>query len=948
MTLTVGTDSFTSFSPGPDIVNLGSVAHLTVVDTITAGVGDAPANADVLQLNTSGVTYTLQGANLPSITGLERIQTGLGGQYTVVVDADFLANNYDSTGRLTVAAAATTAFNQHFTLQGTPASGKFFSVVLPGITSSTNDTVIGSDGSDEVILNGLGTDSVNTGLGADTVFATLAQLSAADTLDGGSGTDTLVLTGGGTVNLGTFSKVTGFEVVRIADNGLSSAGLTLSNAFVTSAGGTVTLEMANISAVPVTFDASALTGSNRVIMTGAAPVLVGITGGAGNDELYGRTQSGDSLNGGAGDDKLYPMLGGTGDFVTMGGGADTVFGTASDLDNLTISDFGSGDVIQITSHAFTGGVMAGTGSSTGMTAFSIRVDTAGNKLYLETSGDSTADATINLSSGGFSGSNFSVTSGTISYVAGPSLAFSATGGETVTGTVGNDTVTAATGTLSAGESINGAGGSDTLHLTGGGGFNLNGVLGLGSIHRIITDNIATSVILPNTGTTRLVLGSGNDSITIGAGTSVNTIWGGAGSDEVTLGGGIMTTLVSNGGLDTGSMLISVSGDPNATIFADGDTITGGSSANIVVVATTAVAPTVISLGGSSGSVTAFVHGTATTVVTGSNSDLLYGGPGSQRFDAGPGSDILIGEAGRDLLLGGADNDMLVGGADGDILVAGSGQNTVWGDAGQDVFVLDTTGVDLITDFVSGVDRINVRAISGAIVDFASLEAEMTATSATNGWSYRLVSTPSIGFDVISATKLTAADFIFGQIGVGAAGAANETINGTSQDDLLLGLDGHDSLFGSAGADTLVAGMGADTLDGGADGDVFVFPAGTNAIIGAAPDVIVGLEASDTIRLGPSSLNLSLSASTTFTVGAVTAGPANGMADVLGLFSGTPGSTNSIVQTRSVTISGGALAGNVYLFINDGAVGGSAGPDMLIRLVGGSLPVASAFTVGEYL
>ncbi|TAD87246.1 MAG: hypothetical protein EAZ99_17970, partial [Alphaproteobacteria bacterium] len=693
----------------------------------------------------------------------------------------------------------------------------------------------------------------------------------------------------------------------------------------------------NISAVPVTFDASALTGSNRVIMTGASPVRVGITGGAGNDELYGRAQSGDSLNGGAGDDKLYPMLGGTGDFVTMGGGADTVFGTASDLDNLTISDFGSGDVIQITSHAFTGGVMAGTGSSTGMTAFSIRVDTAGNKLYLETSGDSTADATINLSSGGFSGSNFSATGGMISYVAGPSLVFTATGAETITGTAGNDTFTAATGTLGAGERVVGAGGSDTLHLTGGGAFNLNGVLGLTSIHRITTDNVATSVILPNDGISRLLLGSGNDTITIGAGTSVNTIWGGAGSDEVTLGGGNFTSVVSNGGLDTGSMLISVSGNPNATIFADGDTITGGSSANIVVVATTAVAPTVISLGGSSGSVTAFVHGTATTVVTGSNSDLLYGGPGSQRFDAGPGSDILIGEAGRDLLLGGAGNDMLVGGADGDILVAGSGQNTVWGDAGQDVFVLDTTGVDLITDFVSGVDRINVRAISGSIVDFASFEAEMTATPATNGWSYRLVSAPSIGFDVITATKLTAADFIFGQIGVGAAGAANETINGTS-----------DSLFGSAGADTLVAGMGADTLDGGADGDVFVFPAGTNAIIGAAPDVIVGLEASDTIRLGPSSLNLSLSASTTFTVGAVTAGPANGMADVLGLFSGTPGSTNSIVQTRSVTISGGALAGNVYLFINDGAVGGSAGPDMLIRLVGGSLPVASAFTVGEYL
>jgi Ca2+-binding RTX toxin-like protein len=88
-------------------------------------------------------------------------------------------------------------------------------------------------------------------------------------------------------------------------------------------------------------------------------------------------------------------------------------------------------------------------------------------------------------------------------------------------------------------------------------------------------------------------------------------------------------------------------------------------------------------------------------------DTLKGGNGADRLDGGTGSDALFGEAGADQLLGGAGNDRLTGGADADILTGGEG---------ADVFVFSALShsrsgtADLITDFVSGVDDLDLTAL----------------------------------------------------------------------------------------------------------------------------------------------------------------------------------------------------------------------------------------------
>ncbi|WP_407151416.1 M10 family metallopeptidase C-terminal domain-containing protein [Bradyrhizobium sp. ORS 86] len=85
--------------------------------------------------------------------------------------------------------------------------------------------------------------------------------------------------------------------------------------------------------------------------------------------------------------------------------------------------------------------------------------------------------------------------------------------------------------------------------------------------------------------------------------------------------------------------------------------------------------------------------------------------------AGSGNDSLIANDYGCTLVGGAGNDTLIGGAGADRLVAGSGADTMTGGAGADTFVFaagDVTAAsgthDLITDFVSGVDHIDLSGI----------------------------------------------------------------------------------------------------------------------------------------------------------------------------------------------------------------------------------------------
>ncbi|MGG6296172.1 S8 family serine peptidase [Leptolyngbya sp. AN02str] len=126
--------------------------------------------------------------------------------------------------------------------------------------------------------------------------------------------------------------------------------------------------------------------------------------------------------------------------------------------------------------------------------------------------------------------------------------------------------------------------------------------------------------------------------------------------------------------------------------------------------------------------------TPTTVIEhavgGDGNDVLRGNAAVNWLRGGRGSDMINGFGGNDTLNGGADNDWLAGNAGNDVLQGANGNDTLWGGVGNDTltgnkggdrFVFQSVaafnpmsfGLDTVTDFVSGSDRIVLSKTSFA-------------------------------------------------------------------------------------------------------------------------------------------------------------------------------------------------------------------------------------------
>jgi Ca2+-binding RTX toxin-like protein len=87
-------------------------------------------------------------------------------------------------------------------------------------------------------------------------------------------------------------------------------------------------------------------------------------------------------------------------------------------------------------------------------------------------------------------------------------------------------------------------------------------------------------------------------------------------------------------------------------------------------------------------------------------DTLLGGTGADLLAGGVGADTLSGGRGKDMLFGEDGDDTLNGGEGADLITAGLGNDTIAGGNGRDQFKFrQGDGVDVITDFQAGLDRI---------------------------------------------------------------------------------------------------------------------------------------------------------------------------------------------------------------------------------------------------
>jgi Ca2+-binding RTX toxin-like protein len=254
------------------------------------------------------------------------------------------------------------------------------------------------------------------------------------------------------------------------------------------------------------------------------------------------------------------------------------------------------------------------------------------------------------------------------------IALGSTGGEAY-GLEGNDTIWGGT----ADAVIGGGPGDDQIWGVSGfnqiwGGYGRDTIQGGDSRDAIYGGGSEANVLFGNDGSDTIWGGGGADQIAGGAGG--DTVLGGEGNDS--LYGGLDNDLIGGG-----------SGNDEIWDGAGNNQIWGG-------------------LGNDS------VYG-------GAGNDVIYGGDGADQLYLGQGDDFVGGGSGNDLIVAGTGTargtSRIYAGYGDDTIRAGSGRDVITGGPGADIFVFASvvqagigTSRDEITDFITGIDHLDLRAL----------------------------------------------------------------------------------------------------------------------------------------------------------------------------------------------------------------------------------------------
>ena len=445
-----------------------------------------------------------------------------------------------------------------------------------------------------------------------------------------------------------------------------------------------------------------LTGGNE------ADTLLGL---GGNDVLSGGAIAANTLQGGTGDDTYIVELVGDTVYELADEGTDTVILLSPELtlrehvENLTFAGTGN----------FTGTGNASHNLITGGAGDDILAGLGGNNRLVGGAGIDTADYAsaaaaikINLNSGtGTNGYGGTDTLSQIENINGTALA------DTL---IGNSGANILTGGLGA-DYLLGLGGNDRLIAGGGVPNTLQGGTGddvyvvelsNDTIIEFTGEGIDRVESLANTATLRnnvenlTFVGTGNF---VGSGNSLaNVITGGTGADY----------LIGNDGDD---ILFGGTGAAN--------TLQGGIGNDIYVVSTTGDSTIEFSGGGIDTVQSATSHTLSNNV-----ENLIYTGSGNFGGTGNSLANSISGGAGKDTLNGLGGDDILTGGA------------------GTDQFRFSSTGLDRITDFVSGVDRVGLaNAAFSHTASFVLIQGVgvQAATAAVSTFLYNK-STGLLSFD----------------------------------------------------------------------------------------------------------------------------------------------------------------------------------------------------------
>ena len=623
-----------------------------------------------------------------------------------------------------------------------PGFDTFFTVALAGddvVNGSTGGDYLAGYGGNDTLDGGAGADTLVGGAGDDTYRVDLtATNTLQDTITeiGGEGTDTLILRGGNaTVLISTLILDANVENLNASATGSAKLNLTgnaatnllIGNAAANvldggtgadtliggagndtyvvdnsgdvvtelAAGGTDTVQssITYTLADKVNLENLTLTGSGNFNATGnaLANVLTGnsgnntLDGGAGNDTLDGGIGA-DTMIGGAGNDTY--VVDNAGDVVTelATGGTDTVMSSIT---------YTLADKVNLENLTLTGSAINATGNALA-------------NILTGNSGDNLLDggAGIDTLKGGAGNDNYLV-----------DLTATNTLQDTVTENLGEgiDTIILRTGagkvlatvtTLTLGANLENLDASQATDIK----LNLTG----NALDNVLTGNNADNILNGGIGADTLIGGAGNDTYVVDNAGDVIIELAAGGTDTVL--SSITYTLADKANLEnitlTGTSVINATGNAATNLLIgnaaanvlDGgtgaDTLIGGAGNDTYVVDNSGDVVTELAAGGTD-TVQSSIDYTLANKVNLENLTLT-------------GSAInATGNALANVLTGNGGNNVLDGGAGNDTLDGGIGADTLTGGAGVDHFVFNTADafihIDTITDFVSGVDKIDLSA-----------------------------------------------------------------------------------------------------------------------------------------------------------------------------------------------------------------------------------------------
>jgi hypothetical protein len=324
--------------------------------------------------------------------------------------------------------------------------------------------------------------------------------------------------------------------------------------------------------------------------------------------------------------------------------------------------------------------------------------------------------------------------------------------------------------------------------------------------------------------------------------------------------------------------------------------------------------------------------TAGAAVTGgSTGDALVAGAGKDTVNGGAGNDTITAAAGNDVVVGGAGNDSVVGGTGADSLTGGDGNDTFAIDQDTSDSVVGST--DIITDFVSGTDKISVTNSAAAlkfIGNFATQADGLLASAlAANGGT-------SNAFFVTGTNMLYIDDNDDGTLAGTDVAVKLEGLASMQEADLLIGAQGSGNSLTITAANAAVTASAATTS--GATG-----PASTkdDTITSQAQYVtngtgnVDGGAGTDTLVISDGGTSMDVRDFVNIEILDLTStSVANSVSNVPATFTtarlGAKGDSIEMVATTGVVVTGGALDDAITLATatTSATVDGGAGNDTI--------------------